>query len=66
MTDGIMGKDRWDFGAFYNQGMWSQPLVRVTFMVFYFKTLTWISATHLTGAHYNDQYHPFPASTTYQ
>lgn len=33
-----MGKDRQDPVAFYNQGMWSQPLVRLTFTVFYFRT----------------------------
>lgn len=31
-----MGNDRQDSGAFYNRGMWSQPLVRVPFTVFYF------------------------------
>lgn len=28
---------RQDSGAFYNQGMWSKPLVRVPFTVFYFR-----------------------------
>lgn len=37
-TQRIMGNDRHDSGAFYNQGMWSQPLVRVPFTVLYFRT----------------------------
>lgn len=59
-TQRIMGNDRQDSGSFYNPGMWSQPLVRVPFYCFLFQNHTWISATHLTGAHYNDQCHLFP------
>lgn len=33
----IMGMDRPDSAAFYNRGMWSRPLVRLTFTVFYFR-----------------------------
>ena len=58
-TQRIMGNDRQDSGAFYNQGLWSVPLVKSPFYCVLFQSLTWISATHVTGAHYNDQCHPF-------